>query len=264
MSLHIEQSVRRAKTSWWEWAVWLEGEEVELDRVREVTYTLHPTFPQPVRTTADRASKFKLESAGWGEFMIFAGVKTIDAGDLELHHWLSFGSEHEMPEPSTTPASTPTLFLSSSAADEPFADDLQTALEQEGIKVLRPSDAPGGMPLAKWIERTAASSKAAVAVISDKKSPWLERELSVFREQKIPIVPVLIGRAQITTDRFGAEAVTAEGGGAEIASVAKRIRQSVASGEAPQPMILSTSARVVNYQEVYAAVIRKSMPPSGP
>src|ERR1035441_1241077 len=59
---------------WWEWWVWIEGPDSELDQVKRVVYTLHPTFPNPVRTISDRSTKFRLKSAGWGTFRIFARV----------------------------------------------------------------------------------------------------------------------------------------------------------------------------------------------
>src|SRR5215467_18289 len=80
MSLHLEQSVHEARASWWEWSVWIEGGATELEQVREVLYTLHPTFRQPVRKVTDRNTKFRLESAGWGEFMVFATVR-LETGD---------------------------------------------------------------------------------------------------------------------------------------------------------------------------------------
>jgi transcription initiation factor IIF auxiliary subunit len=35
---------------------------------KEVTYTLDPTFVDPVRTVRDRRSKFRLKTQGWGVF----------------------------------------------------------------------------------------------------------------------------------------------------------------------------------------------------
>lgn len=42
----------------------------ELKQIENVTYLLHPSFANPVRTVADLASKFKLSSQGWGIFTI--------------------------------------------------------------------------------------------------------------------------------------------------------------------------------------------------
>src|SRR6185369_12704930 len=59
---------------WWHWSVWLEAPRAELEKIEYVEYVLHPTFPQPVRRVTDRSTNFRFESAGWGEFMIYAKV----------------------------------------------------------------------------------------------------------------------------------------------------------------------------------------------
>jgi transcription initiation factor IIF auxiliary subunit len=45
--------------------VWIEGSDDALDLVDLVEWTLHPSFPSPVRKIRDRASKFRLETGGW-------------------------------------------------------------------------------------------------------------------------------------------------------------------------------------------------------
>ena len=66
------------------------GTSQELDRIDSVEYTLHPTFPKPVRVVTDRASRFRLESAGWGVFTVYAkanlkvGAETLLEHELEL------------------------------------------------------------------------------------------------------------------------------------------------------------------------------------
>ena len=77
---------------WWSWSVWLEAPEEVLDSVDSVEYTLHRSFPKPVRKVNDRPSKFKLKTGGWGTFSIYAEVFCKDGTavklthDLELHY----------------------------------------------------------------------------------------------------------------------------------------------------------------------------------
>ena len=66
MSLKIEQSAKSAGPGWWEWSVWLEGTERELDRVGSVTYFLHDTFPKPVQVRKNRSQNFQLTQANPG------------------------------------------------------------------------------------------------------------------------------------------------------------------------------------------------------
>jgi transcription initiation factor IIF auxiliary subunit len=86
MALHIEQTSLYQGENWWKWSVWLEGNEAELDRVASVTYVLHPTFNNPVRTITSRKDKFRLDSAGWGTFLIQASVKLMDEHVEHLKH----------------------------------------------------------------------------------------------------------------------------------------------------------------------------------
>ena len=75
----LEQDSRYAGDDWWSWSVWLEGDDEDLDQVEEVEYTLHRSFRKPVRKVNDRATKFKLKTAGWGRFTIYATVRSAAA-----------------------------------------------------------------------------------------------------------------------------------------------------------------------------------------
>ncbi len=86
MDLRIEQDFEFQGSDWWRWSVWIEGPDEQLDRVDHVTYVLHPTFPSPVRTVSDRATKFRLETAGWGVFRIYATATTQDGSEVKLEH----------------------------------------------------------------------------------------------------------------------------------------------------------------------------------
>lgn len=72
----------------WDWSIWLEAPEEELDKVTNVIYNLHYTFAEPVRTVTTRENKFRLESSGWGTFTIYARVNFKDETVLELEHEL--------------------------------------------------------------------------------------------------------------------------------------------------------------------------------
>jgi hypothetical protein len=181
---------------WWHWSVWLEAPRAELEKIEYVEYVLHPTFPQPVRRVTDRSTNFRFESAGWGEFMIYAKVHLHETKDpIELRHWLLL-REPEAAQPSAKRAATPAapgLFLSSSVADEPFADALQDALEKKGVKVFRATDDPN-LPWQASLEGTLRQANGAVLIISNNQSPWLKRETEAVRHRKLPIVPIVIGR----------------------------------------------------------------------
>jgi transcription initiation factor IIF auxiliary subunit len=85
----IMQSEEYHGDDWWDWSVWLDGPKEALDRVKYVEYTLHPTFPKPVREESDRTSNFRLSSAGWGTFTVHVNVVQKDGQKIRLKHELS-------------------------------------------------------------------------------------------------------------------------------------------------------------------------------
>ena len=88
MGLRIKQTFHYEGDDWWKWSVSLDAEEAELDEVQSVTYILHPTFQRPVREITTRANRFRLDSAGWGTFMIRARVLLKDKTEQVLDHEL--------------------------------------------------------------------------------------------------------------------------------------------------------------------------------
>jgi transcription initiation factor IIF auxiliary subunit len=84
--LRLRQSADYEGGDSWSWAVWVEGSDADLDAIDYVEYTLHPTFPRPVRQIRDRSSKFRLETRGWGSFTIYATVVRKDGVPLRLEH----------------------------------------------------------------------------------------------------------------------------------------------------------------------------------
>jgi transcription initiation factor IIF auxiliary subunit len=84
----IQQSEKYDGDDWWNWAVWVEGSDDELNSVKSVEWNLHPTFTDPVRTSIDRQSKFRLDTAGWGTFPIQAVVQLEDGREIKLKHEL--------------------------------------------------------------------------------------------------------------------------------------------------------------------------------
>lgn len=97
MSLRIDQGFEYQGDDWWHWWVWIEGPAAELDRIEKVVYTLHETFPNPVQTIRDRATNFRLKTAGWGVFRIYAKVFFADGSTEKLQHDLELLYEDGAP-----------------------------------------------------------------------------------------------------------------------------------------------------------------------
>lgn len=90
VNLIVAQSQKYEGDQRWRWSLWIEGADEDLDRIQSVTYTLHPTFPEPIRTVTDRASKFQLRCSGWGIFRIAVTVRLKNGETIELEHHLQF------------------------------------------------------------------------------------------------------------------------------------------------------------------------------
>jgi transcription initiation factor IIF auxiliary subunit len=88
MAIRIEQGFKYQGDDYWDWWIWIEGAQEELDQIDRVIYILHPTFPSPVREVKDRSTKFRMKTAGWGVFQIRATVRHKDGRETPLTHYL--------------------------------------------------------------------------------------------------------------------------------------------------------------------------------
>jgi transcription initiation factor IIF auxiliary subunit len=75
----------------WEWTVRLQGDAVDLADVANVTYHLHPSFPNPDRTvTGAPENGFALTTRGWGTFTVGATIRFHDGSTLRRSVDLEF------------------------------------------------------------------------------------------------------------------------------------------------------------------------------
>lgn len=68
----LRQHSEYEDNDWWNWEVFVEAADEDLDRIAYVEYTLHPTFANPVRKVIDRQTKFLLKEEGWASFTLYA------------------------------------------------------------------------------------------------------------------------------------------------------------------------------------------------
>ncbi len=90
LNVSIKNRSKQIEPGWWEWGVYVDGPKNELDRIRCVEYTLHPTFPNPVRVVCDRPSRFELVARGWGAFTIGVKLMLKDGSVRQLAYSLEF------------------------------------------------------------------------------------------------------------------------------------------------------------------------------
>lgn len=62
----------------YDWSVFLDEGPATLKKIRCVEYTLHPTFPNPIRRVCDSRNRFALRANGWGEFTIYVKIEWQD------------------------------------------------------------------------------------------------------------------------------------------------------------------------------------------
>lgn len=72
--LQLQNTAKYVGGGRYDWTIFVMGDSSVLDRIRYVEYSLHPSFPNPVRQIYSRNTNFALKSNGWGEFLIRASI----------------------------------------------------------------------------------------------------------------------------------------------------------------------------------------------
>ena len=89
-SVAVSNTSRYVGDGRYDWTVFVYGPRVAADQVRCVEYTLHPSFPNPVRRVCVRGKDvdhaFALSSNGWGEFTIALRVLFRDGTEQRLSY----------------------------------------------------------------------------------------------------------------------------------------------------------------------------------
>lgn len=191
----------------WLWAVWLDGTKAELDAVREVVYTLHPTFAEPVQRRKDRSNAFRLQAHGWGDFLIRARVFCDDGTECDLTHWLKL---EPGPAQSTLTGSTEIatesrqIFLSAGLSDAGLAAAIAGVLMEHGIDIVTSEDLPPDSSLQDNLTREARASAALVVLVTSRLTKWARAEIDVFRDVGKPVIGVAVdgpsGPFSLTSD----------------------------------------------------------------
>lgn len=211
MSYRIAQDPRYVGHDYWHWSVWIEAEPDEMAAVKELVWVLHPTFPQQRVTAKDRATNFRLDSAGWGTFLLKAelnfhtGDKKILKHSLRLEYPDSSSNEllnskaldtrvqkgiekinPQVQKTITTPRK-PAVFLSYSTQDSRSAAKVRERLKAAGVEVLDQTRLVPGEIWDEAIQRMLREADAVVGIVSDDQvSPWVATELSVATKTEKP------------------------------------------------------------------------------
>jgi hypothetical protein len=178
----------------WKWSVWIEAKQESIEQIDRVEYVLHPTFPNPVRVVTNHASNFRLESKGWGEFMIHANVITKRGRTVRLNHWLKLSGGESVDEGQGQQKEKPSVFLAYSKADYPLAAELLRFLEARGLEVLSENQLRADEPIEYAVRSLIGRADAVLALIATEPSTWVLNEISEAEKQQIPILPMLLGK----------------------------------------------------------------------
>ncbi|MDO7173829.1 pYEATS domain-containing protein [Mariniflexile sp. AS56] len=84
----VKQDYHYKDDDYWDWSIWIDSSESGLNKIENVIYNLHYTFPNPVRIINTRENKFKLKASGWGTFIIYVRINFKDETVTELEHEL--------------------------------------------------------------------------------------------------------------------------------------------------------------------------------
>jgi len=88
-----ENISKRVDDNKWRWTIFVKGPKKDIDGIKCVEYTLHPTFPNPVREVCEQGEPtrpFALTATGWGTFPVGIKILMKDGRNLELKHQLKF------------------------------------------------------------------------------------------------------------------------------------------------------------------------------
>lgn len=125
------------------------GEEIPAAIIDKVTYTLHPTFANPIRSI--KTKPFRVEEQGWGEFDIPITIHLVGLagkqGERKFNHDLNFfqekyTSDHVITIP-TKSAQLNKLLLESGLLPGDAGEKRKNDLDIQGSKVKKLKSANG-------------------------------------------------------------------------------------------------------------------------
>lgn len=201
----IEQDFEYVGNDYWKWWAWIAAEDADLDAVEKVVWLLHPSFSRSSITVKDRASHFRLDTAGWGTFLLRAELHLKNGDKLPLRRNLRLAypipSEREAAESSRSTASAfeakpKSVFLSYSSLDARIAATLREHLKRAGLQVLDQTQLGPGEPWRETLMGMITKSDAVVSLIGDQEvSPIVGSEMGFAVATSKPTLALLTASA---------------------------------------------------------------------
>jgi hypothetical protein len=203
MSYAIAQDFDYVGNDYWRWRAWIEAEDAELDKVKEVVWILHPSFKEARVVARAKSNKFRLQTAGWGTFLLRAEVVLKDGEKRLLRHNLQLEypetSEARPPQRPTAaakPSGSQTVYLSYSTQDSRVAAKLRAGLQSAGLEVLDQTRLSPGEPWSEALSRMMVKSDAVLGLVcEDEISPWVSGEIKAAVASSKPALVLLASGA---------------------------------------------------------------------
>ncbi len=193
MSIRIAQDSRYAGDERWDWSVWIEGSDEELDQIAYVAWQLHPTFPDPLRFSTDRSDGFRLETNGWGTFTVQATLNGHDGETIsQLEHYLEF----EAPEKDNPPEKPERInvYLSGSVRDGKVIQALQKEFERRDISTNSWLDSiTTGVDMNESIHKRIDDADVVVAIVHGDTQQFVHSDIDYASTKNKPVVPIILG-----------------------------------------------------------------------
>jgi hypothetical protein len=189
----------------WKWSAWIEGSTEDLDLIECVTWILHPTFSPSRVERRTRENNFRLDTSGWGTFVLRAQLHRKDQDDTQvIRRTLKLtypddgppGTAEEPNAPASftqqSEANKPTVFLSYSSEDAQQALQVRRGIERLGVRILEANTIAPSLPLEAAIRKMIRESDAVLSVVgSDYISPSVVFEMKTAQAEEKPVVTVL-------------------------------------------------------------------------
>jgi hypothetical protein len=206
MSYRIAQDFEYVGKDYWRWWAWIEADDAELDKVKEVVWLLHPSFKQPRRVATERSDNFRLNTAGWGIFLLRAEVVLANGEKRQLTHNLRL----EYPEPA--PVRRPRkVYLSYSQQDSRVAAKLRAGLENAGLEVLDQTRLSESEPMSEALRRMMEQCDVVIGLLcEDEISPWVSDEIKTAVTSSKPTFVLLPAGASSVELPKGVQTLTVD------------------------------------------------------
>ena len=93
---------------YWDWSAWIEAEPpAALRQIQRVVWILHPTFKRSRVESTDVDHAFRLDTSGWGTFLLRAELHLSDGSTTTIKHMLELTEPDKQGQaPSKAAAST--------------------------------------------------------------------------------------------------------------------------------------------------------------